>query len=76
MIGYLTAELFRLILTYTNTLSMNWILIVVTGVLAISLISFLIIRNKKDEKEFEKQPDEAYFRIKDSPSNIEEDDSL
>ena len=55
---------------------MNWILIVVTGVLAISLISFLIIRNKKDEKEFEKQPDEAYFRIKDNPSNIEEDDSL
>ncbi|MEP6748847.1 MAG: hypothetical protein ABJB86_14040 [Bacteroidota bacterium] len=55
---------------------MNWILIVVTGILAVALISFLVIRNRKDEKEFEKQPDEAYFKINDKLSNMEEDDSL
>ncbi|MEO5685539.1 MAG: hypothetical protein ABIQ88_23030 [Chitinophagaceae bacterium] len=55
---------------------MNWILIIITGVLAISLISFLIIRNKKDEKEFEKQPGESNFKVKDRLSDTEENDAL
>jgi hypothetical protein len=55
---------------------MNWILIVITGIVVISLISFLVIRNQKDEKEFEEQPDGAYFKIKDRESPIKKDDSL
>lgn len=32
---------------------MNWTAIIIVGVLAIGLIVFTIVRNQKDEKEFE-----------------------
>ncbi len=33
---------------------MNWLIIIIVGILAIALIVFLVIGNQKDEKEFEK----------------------
>ena len=39
---------------------MNWLVIIIVGILAIALIVFLIRRNQKDEKQFEKQLDNDY----------------
>ncbi len=32
---------------------MNWPIIIIVSVLALALVAFLIIRNQKDEKQFE-----------------------
>ncbi|MDQ0477858.1 MULTISPECIES: hypothetical protein [Chryseobacterium] len=39
---------------------MNWLILIIFGIFAIALIVFLIIRNQKDEKEFEKELDNDY----------------
>lgn len=39
---------------------MNWLILIIFGIIAIALIVFLIIRNQKDEKKFEKQLDNDY----------------
>lgn len=39
---------------------MNWIILILFCVLALSLIVFLIRRNQKDEKVFEKELDNDY----------------
>lgn len=39
---------------------MNWTVIIVVGLAAIALIIFLIMRNQKDEKEFEEAVDNDY----------------
>jgi hypothetical protein len=39
---------------------MNWLIIIIAGILAIALIVFLVRRNQKDEKQFEKQLDNDY----------------
>lgn len=36
---------------------MNWAVIILVGIAVIILIVFLVIRNQKDEKRFEKQLD-------------------
>lgn len=36
---------------------MNWAVIILVGIAVIILVAFLIIRNQKDEKRFEKQLD-------------------
>lgn len=48
---------------------MNWLILIIFGIIAIALIVFLIIRNQKDEKKFEKQLDNDYPK-----SNREDDD--
>lgn len=41
---------------------MNWTIIIIVGIAALGLIVFLIIRNAKDEKDFEKQANQDYPR--------------
>ena len=44
---------------------MNWFLLILFGIVAISLIIFLVVRNQKDKKEFEEQVNNDYPRSKD-----------
>ena len=39
---------------------MNWLSLIIVGVLAIALIVFLIVRNQKDEKQLKKQLNDDY----------------
>ena len=48
---------------------MNWYILIPFGIAAIALIIFLIVRNQKDEKEFEQHLNDDYRKTKD-----EEDD--
>ena len=52
---------------------MNWLVIIIFGILAISLIVFLVIRNQKDEKDFEKELDNDYPKRGSESEDIEID---
>lgn len=54
---------------------MNWPVIIFFGLAAIALIVFLVIRNQKDEKEFEKQINNDYHKTKDVEKDIEINDA-
>jgi len=51
---------------------MNWLIIIVIGILAIALISFLVIRNQKDENKFIDELNNDYS----NPDAEERDDEL
>jgi large-conductance mechanosensitive channel len=53
---------------------MNWLIIIIVGILIIALIVFLVIRNQKDEKEFEKELDNDYHKPKSKDEALEIDE--
>jgi FtsZ-interacting cell division protein ZipA len=53
---------------------MNWLILIIVGILAIALIAFLIIRNQKDEKEFIKELDNDYPKPRSQDGDIEIDE--
>jgi FtsZ-interacting cell division protein ZipA len=53
---------------------MNWTILIIFGVLAIVLIVFLVMRNRKDEKDFEEQANNDYRKIKDEEGDIKIDE--
>lgn len=55
---------------------MNWPLLIIFGIAAIALIVFLVIRNQKDEKEFESQLKNDYHKTKDEEGDVEIDDKM
>lgn len=50
---------------------MNWSIVIIAGVLGIALIAFLIVRNQKDEKEFEKELNNDYTKPTNEKGDIE-----
>ena len=54
---------------------MNWLFLILFGFAAIVLIVFLIRRNQKDEKNFEKQLNEDYHKSKDEEGDAAIEDS-
>ena len=52
---------------------MNWLILIIFGILAISLIVFLVVRNQKDEKDFEKELNNDYPICKSEDGDIEID---
>ncbi|WP_301922741.1 hypothetical protein [Ferruginibacter sp.] len=53
---------------------MNWLIIIIVGILAIALIAFLVVRNQKDEKEFEKELNNDYAKPRSEDGDIEIDE--
>jgi uncharacterized protein YxeA len=45
---------------------MNWTVIIIVAVLLAALVGFLVLRNMKDEKEFEQQLNQDYHKPKDA----------
>lgn len=39
---------------------MNWLILIIVGILAIALIVFLIVKNQKDERQLENQLNNDY----------------
>lgn len=50
---------------------MNIPLLIVIGIAAVALVVFLIMRNQKDEKEFERQLNNDYRKTKDEEGDID-----
>jgi hypothetical protein len=55
---------------------MNWPLLILFGIAAIALIVFLVIRNQKDENEFESQLKNDYHKTKDEEGDVEIDEKM
>lgn len=53
---------------------MNRTILLIVGLLLLALLVFLIIRNQKDEAEFEKKQNNDYPKPKDEKDNSEIDD--
>lgn len=60
-------------INYLNSkiIFMNWPVIIFFGLAAIALIVFLVIRNQKDEKDFEQQLNNDFHKTKDVEKDIE-----
>ena len=54
---------------------MDWLILLVVGILAIVLIVFLVIRNQKDKKKFIRQLNNDYPKHMDNEGDIEIDES-
>jgi preprotein translocase subunit YajC len=52
---------------------MNWLIIIIVGIFAVALIVFLVIRDQKDEKKFEKELDNDYPGATIEDRDIEDD---
>jgi FtsZ-interacting cell division protein ZipA len=53
---------------------MNWLIIIIVGILAIALIVFFVTRNQKDEKKFEKELNKDYAKPMNEEGDIEIDE--
>jgi FtsZ-interacting cell division protein ZipA len=55
---------------------MNWPVLIVTGIALVALLVFLIRRNFKDERKFEKQFKNDYRKTKDEEGDVVVDEEL
>ena len=55
---------------------MNWSIIIIVAVVALALVTFLIIRNQKDEKKFEQTIMNDYPHPRDEENDTNVDDFL
>ncbi len=55
---------------------MNWPFLILFGIAIIVLIVFLVRRNQKDERKFEKQLNEDYHKSKDEEGDAATEDSM
>ena len=53
---------------------MNWGILIPVGIVFVALIVFLVMRNRKDEKKFEKQLNNDYHKSKDEEGDAENDE--
>lgn len=55
---------------------MNWTILIIFSIAIIALIIFLVVRNKKDEKDFEEQLNNDYPKLTNKKEDEEVEDSL
>lgn len=53
---------------------MNWTIIIIVGVLALGILVFTIIRNQKDEKDFEEKINNNYPKSIDQKGENDDDE--
>ncbi|MEP7254848.1 MAG: hypothetical protein ABI666_03675 [Ferruginibacter sp.] len=49
---------------------MNWFILIPVGIALIALVTFLVMRNQKDEKKFEQQMNNDYHKSKDEEDEV------
>ena len=54
-----------------NNIYMNWLLLIIFGIAVVILIIFLVVRNVKDEKQFEEQLNTDYHKTKDEQADAD-----
>lgn len=52
---------------------MNWKILIIVGILAIGLLVFLIIRNQKDEEDFEEKMNNDFPKSIDQKGELDDD---
>jgi low affinity Fe/Cu permease len=67
-------HLHKTALTLGKPFCMNWQLIIIFGVAAVTLIIFLVVKNLKDKKELENKIKQDYKKPRDNEGDIEIED--
>jgi hypothetical protein len=57
-------------------MGINWVVIIIVGVVLLALLMFLIFRNQKDEESFEHLLNEDYKKSKEDEGDIDETESF
>lgn len=55
---------------------MNWFILIPVGIALIALVTFLVMRNQKDEKEFEEQMNNDYPKSKDEEGDVDAEEII
>ena len=55
---------------------MNYTILLIAGIVLIGLVVFLVVRNQKDEKEFEHQLNEDYHKSKEEENDVDTEEIL
>jgi uncharacterized membrane protein len=55
---------------------MNWYVIIIVSLIIIGLLVFLVMRNRKDEKDFEQQLNQDYHHTKDAEGDVDEEEAV
>ena len=55
---------------------MNWPILILVGIAVVALIVFLVMRNQKDEKQFEQKLKNNYHKTKDEEGDTEIDEVM
>lgn len=53
---------------------MNWTVLIIFGIGAIALVVFLVVRNQKDEKDFEEGANNDYHKTKNEEGDVKIDE--
>ena len=55
---------------------MNWLILIPVGIILISLITFLVMRNVKDERKFEQQLNNDYHKSKEEEGDVDAEEIM
>lgn len=61
---------------YRKQMYMNWYVIIIVSLIIIALLVFLVVRNRKDEKDFEQQINQDYHHTKDAEGDVDEEEAV
>lgn len=55
---------------------MNWLILIPVGAVLIALVTFLIMRNVKDERKFEKNMNNDYHKSKEEEGDVDAEETM
>ena len=55
---------------------MNWFILIPVGIVLIALVTFLVMRNQKDEKKFEEEMNNDYHKSKDEEGDVDAEETI
>ena len=55
---------------------MNWFILIPVGAVLIALVTFLVMRNVKDERKFEQQLNDDYHKSKEEEGDVDIEESM
>ena len=55
---------------------MNSLILIPVGIVLIALVTFLVMRNQKDEKEFEKEMNNDFHKSKDVEGDVDAEETI
>ena len=55
---------------------MNSLILIPVGIVLIALVTFLVMRNQKDEKKFEEEMNNDYHKSKDEEGDVDAEETI
>ena len=55
---------------------MNWFILIPVGIVLITLVTFLVMRNQKDEKKIEEEMNNDFHKSKDVEGDVDAEETI